>query len=48
MLGRPKVSGKIEEAVRVALGEGQGIIKIAKAVGCGVGTVRRIKRELVA
>jgi DNA invertase Pin-like site-specific DNA recombinase len=48
VLGRPKVSEKIEEAVRAALSEGQGIIKIARAVGCGVGTVARIKAATIS
>lgn len=48
VLGRPKVSEKIEEAVRAALSEGQGIIKIARSVGCGVGTVARIKAATIS
>jgi DNA invertase Pin-like site-specific DNA recombinase len=41
-LGRPKVSPEVEEQILHARREGKGIIKIAKEVGCGVGTVQRI------
>jgi len=44
VLGRPKVSEKVEGAVRAALAEGKGILKIARSIGCGVGTVQRIRR----
>jgi DNA invertase Pin-like site-specific DNA recombinase len=44
VLGRPKVAGEIEAAVRAALAEGTGVLKTARRVGCGVGTVQRIKR----
>jgi DNA invertase Pin-like site-specific DNA recombinase len=45
-LGRPTVGKKVEEAVRRQLGAGHGILKVAKLVGCGSGTVQRIKREM--
>jgi DNA invertase Pin-like site-specific DNA recombinase len=45
-LGRPQVGGKIEETIRRRLGAGDGILKVAKMVGCGSGTVQRIKREM--
>jgi DNA invertase Pin-like site-specific DNA recombinase len=48
VLGRPKVGAEIEDAVRAALREGLGIIKVAKAVGCGVGTVARIKAATIS
>ncbi|MFY4258854.1 recombinase family protein [Achromobacter xylosoxidans] len=44
-LGRPKVSTEVVERVQELRAQGQGIIKIAKAVGCGVGTVQRIVSE---
>ena len=44
-LGRPLVGRKIEEAIRRQLGAGHGILKVAKLVGCGSGTVQRVKRE---
>ena len=42
-LGRPTVSEAIERKVRAQLGKGTGIIKTAKLLGIGVGTVQRIK-----
>jgi hypothetical protein len=47
-LGRPKVSPKIEAAIREHLGAGYGILKVAAIVGVGSGTVQRVKREMVA
>ena len=45
-LGRPRIGEVAETAARKALSSGKGIIKVAKEVGLGVGTVHRIKREL--
>jgi len=45
-LGRPSVSQNVEDVVRRHLGAGHGILKVAKIVGCGSGTVQRIKREM--
>ena len=45
-LGRPKVSPKIEDAIRRHLSAGKGILKVAALVGCGSGTVQRVKREM--
>jgi len=42
MLGRPKVSKTKERAIMLARAEGKGMIKIAKEVGVGVGTVQRV------
>jgi DNA invertase Pin-like site-specific DNA recombinase len=47
-LGRPKVGSKVEEAVRQQLDAGHGILKVAKIVGVGSGTVQRVKREIAA
>jgi DNA invertase Pin-like site-specific DNA recombinase len=47
-LGRPKVGRKVEEAIRHQLSAGHGILKVAKIVGVGSGTVQRVKREMVA
>ena len=41
-LGRPKVSAKKEQAIRDARVEGKGILKIAREVGVGTGTVQRV------
>ena len=43
-IGRPKVSTQTEAAIRAKLAEGVGILKAAKTLGVGVGTVQRIKR----
>ena len=45
-LGRPKVSPKVEDAIRTHLRAGNGILKVAKMVGCGSGTVQRVKEEM--
>jgi len=47
-LGRPKVSAKVEAAIRESLAAGTGILKTARTVGVGSGTVQRIKTELAA
>lgn len=41
-LGRPKVSLEVEARVRAIRAQGKGIIKIARELGIGVGTVKRI------
>jgi len=45
-LGRPKVGSKVEETIRQQLAAGHGILKIAKLLGVGSGTVQRVKREM--
>ena len=45
MLGRPKVTEKVERAVLAARAEGTGKRKIAKQLGVGVSTVVRILSE---
>jgi DNA invertase Pin-like site-specific DNA recombinase len=47
-LGRPKVERKVETAIRQQLAVGHGILKVARIVGVGSGTVQRIKREMAA
>jgi DNA invertase Pin-like site-specific DNA recombinase len=47
-LGRPKTDAKKEEAIRARLATGDGIKKVAKAVGVGNGTVSRIKASMSA
>jgi hypothetical protein len=46
-LGRPKVSPKVENAIRTHMGAAKGILKVA-LVGVGSGTVQRVRREMVA
>ena len=42
VLGRPKVSPKVERAIVKARRQGKGIRKIASQVGCGVSVVQRV------
>ena len=44
-LGRPRAQAGTESAIRERLAQGEGMIRIAKALGVGVGTVQRVKRE---
>ncbi len=44
-LGRPKVAAEIEERVRAQLAQGTGILKTARLLHVGTGTVQRIKRK---
>jgi len=46
-LGRPKVDGATEHKVRKQLAKGVGILKVAKWLGLGTGTVQRISKERV-
>jgi len=45
-LGRPMIARKVEDTIRRQLGSGHGILKVAKIVGVGSGTVQRVKREM--
>jgi hypothetical protein len=48
-LGRPegaKVPPKVGDAIRGHLRAGNGILMVARTVGCGSGTVQRVKREM--
>jgi DNA invertase Pin-like site-specific DNA recombinase len=47
-LGRRPVSTDVVERIRAQLANGSGILKTAKALGIGTGTVHRIKREMAA
>jgi DNA invertase Pin-like site-specific DNA recombinase len=44
-LGRPPVSPKTEEAIRIARNAGMGILKTAREVGVGVSVVQRVIRS---
>jgi hypothetical protein len=43
---RISVGEKVEEAIRQELDAGHGILKVAKLVGVGSGTMQRVKREM--
>src|SRR6476469_950132 len=45
-LGRPKIDSATERKVRAQLTKGLGILKVAKSLGIGTGTVQRISKEL--
>ena len=45
-LGRPKIDSTTERKVRKQLAKGMGILKVAKSLGIGTGTVQRIANEL--
>jgi DNA invertase Pin-like site-specific DNA recombinase len=42
-LGRPRISEKVEKRIQDQLRAGNGIIKVAREIGVGVGTVQRVK-----
>jgi DNA invertase Pin-like site-specific DNA recombinase len=44
-LGRPKIDSATERKLRKQLGKGMGILKVAKSLGIGTGTVQRISGE---
>jgi DNA invertase Pin-like site-specific DNA recombinase len=47
-LGRRPVAEDVVERIRERLATGTGILKTAKALGVGTGTVHRVKREMAA
>jgi DNA invertase Pin-like site-specific DNA recombinase len=44
-LGRPKIDSTTERKVRKQLAKGMGVLKVAKSLGIGTGTVQRISKE---
>jgi DNA invertase Pin-like site-specific DNA recombinase len=47
-LGRPKIEVALERKAQRQLQKGVGILKVAKTLGLGTGTVQRIKQEMGA
>jgi DNA invertase Pin-like site-specific DNA recombinase len=45
-LGRPKLDSVTERKVRRRLAKGVGILKVAKSLGIGTGTVQRISDQV--
>jgi DNA invertase Pin-like site-specific DNA recombinase len=45
-LGRPRISEKLEKRIREHLRAGDGILKVAREIGVGTGTVQRIAQEM--
>jgi DNA invertase Pin-like site-specific DNA recombinase len=48
VLGRARIDGDIENAIRQSLANGRGIRETARDTGVGNGTVQRIKAEMSA
>lgn len=46
--GRPRIATKTEQAIRDRLTTGDGMLKVAKALGVGVSTVQRVKASMAA
>ena len=46
VLGRPKVSKTVERKILKARRQGKGMLRIARDVGCGTGTVQRVVKLL--
>jgi DNA invertase Pin-like site-specific DNA recombinase len=44
---RPKIDPKIEKAIRASLASGKGILKTARELKVGSGTVQRVKQAMV-
>ena len=47
-LGRPPVATKTEQAIRDRLAVGEGMLKVAKALGVGVSTVQGVRAGMGA
>jgi len=47
-LGRPTVGPKKQDAIRARLTAGDGMVKVAKALGVEVSAVQRVKAEMPA
>jgi DNA invertase Pin-like site-specific DNA recombinase len=47
-LGRPQIDPEIERKAQRELRKGHGLLKVAKALGIGAGTVHRVKREMAS
>jgi DNA invertase Pin-like site-specific DNA recombinase len=47
LIGQPKVGSALETAVRGSLSDGVGVCRTARTLGCGAGTVQRIKAGMV-
>jgi DNA invertase Pin-like site-specific DNA recombinase len=47
-LGRPRVGRSVEDAIRQQLRSGHGILRVARSLSVGSGTVQRVKREMAS
>jgi DNA invertase Pin-like site-specific DNA recombinase len=46
-IGRARIDPKVEEAIRVSLASGKGVLKTAREVKVGSGTVQRVKAAMM-
>lgn len=47
-LGRPRVAGVMEQAIRARLEAGEGMLKVARGLGVGTSVVQRVKASIQA
>ena len=45
-LGRPRIEASTEKRIQAQLRTGKGILKVARELGVGSGTVQRVKQEM--
>ena len=45
-LGRPRIDAAIEKRIQAQLRTGKGMLKVARELGVGSGTVQRVKQEM--
>ena len=45
-IGRPRIDAAIEKRIQAQLRGGKGILKAARELGVGSGTVQRVRREM--
>jgi DNA invertase Pin-like site-specific DNA recombinase len=45
-LGRPRISKALEKRIRAQLRAGKGILRVARKIGVGTGTVQRIRDQM--
>ena len=45
-LGRPRIDAAIERRVQAQLRAGKGMLKVARELGVGSGTVQRVKQDM--
>ena len=46
-IGRARIDPKVEEAIRVSLASGKGVLKTAREMKVGSGTVQRVKAAMM-
>jgi DNA invertase Pin-like site-specific DNA recombinase len=46
-IGRSRIDSQVEEAIRVSLASGKGVLKTAREMKVGSGTVQRVKAAMM-